>query len=582
MKPEDERSARHSDLSGALDGQGEMWTMLRSPFTAMLPDPMTAMLGGPFSGMMPDPLAAMMLGTDDLLRWGLRCASAWSSTHAGAGEIESLRKRRLSALLAHVRKHSPLLRDMLADLPDDAPLAALPITNREHLMAEFDRWVTDPRVRLDEVRAFISDPSRAGEPYLGRYAIWTSSGTSGTPGIYVSDPDALAVYEALSSTRSACGCAGPPLWQAMAGGCRIAMVAATTGHFAGFVTWERMRRLHPWLGLTARTFSILEPIERLVEELNAWQPMLISSYPSLLALLARERRAQRLSVMPQLLMSGGETLPAAQARWLEESFGCPVRDEYGASECMNIAWSCDEGTLHLNADWVILEPVDEHGRAVPPGTPSADVLLTNLGNHVQPILRYPLGDRVTLLTGRCECGCPLPRLRVSGRHDDVLELPDRNGRPVSILPLALETLIEEHSGIGSFQIEQTGVDQLKIRIHTGLAEDRRAIWSSLEKRVMHWLDLQGVQASILMDNRLPEPDPNTGKLRRVIALKSGGERTRATGRRGARSATVDQTTPADTATRGLTQTAPPGAPSLGIKQAAPPRAPTRRQRRRAS
>jgi phenylacetate-coenzyme A ligase PaaK-like adenylate-forming protein len=504
-----------------------MWTMLRSPLSAILHEPITAMLDGPIPAMMPGPLAVAMLGTDDLLRWGLRCASAWSATHADAGEIETLRKRRLAALLAHARRNSPLMREMLADLPDDAPLSALPITNREQLMADFDRWVTDPRIRLDEVRTFIADPARAGEPYLGRYAIWTSSGTSGTPGIYVSDPDALAIYEALSSTRSACGCAAPPLWQAMAGGCRIAMVAATTGHFAGFVTWERMRRLHPWLGLTARTFSILEPIEQLVDELNDWQPMLISSYPSLLALLARERRAGRLSVAPQLLMSGGETLPPSQARWLGESFGCPVRDEYGASECMNIAWSCDEGALHLNADWVILEPVDERGRAVPLGTPSANVLLTNLGNHVQPILRYPLGDRITLLAGRCECGCPLPRLRVSGRHNDVLQLAGRTGRPVSILPLALETLIEEQSGIGAFQIEQTKVDQLTIRIHTGPAADRLVIGSSLEKRIRHWLDLQGVQASIVMDHRPPAPDPGTGKLRRVIALKPGRGQSRA-------------------------------------------------------
>ena len=409
-----------------------------------------------------DPFAAVMLGADDLLRWSLRCASAWSTTRAGADQIEVLRRRRLAALLAHARKHSPLMRELLSERPDDAPLDTLPITGREQLMSEFDRWVTDPAVRLGDIRAFIADPTRAGEPYLGRYAVWTSSGTTGVPGIYVSDPDALAVYEALSSTRSACGGAAAPLWQ----------------------------------------------------------PMLVSSYPSLLALLARERRAGRLRIAPQLLMSGGETLPPSQAHWLEESFDCPVRDEYGTSECMNIAWSCDEGALHLNADWAILEPVDERGKEVPMGTPSANVLLTNLANHVQPILRYPLGDRVTLLPGYCECGCPLPRLRVSGRHDDMLQLPDRTGQPVAILPLTLETLIEEQSGIGAFQVEQTAVDWLAIRIHTGPAEDRKAIWSNLEKRIAHWLDLQGVQARVALDTRLPEPNPSSGKVPRVIAMKN--------------------------------------------------------------
>jgi phenylacetate-coenzyme A ligase PaaK-like adenylate-forming protein len=475
-----------------------------------------------------DPVACLLLGVDDLLRWGLRTATIVGATQASANEIDRLRRQRLSALVGCARHRSPLYAERLAGLPDDAPLERLPITSREHLMGDFDRWVTDPQLQLDEIREFIADPSRIGEPYLGRYAIWTSSGTSGIPGIYVIDADALAVYEALSSTRSACGVAGPTLWQAMLGGSRIAMVAATSGHFAGIATWERMRRLHPWLGLTARAFSILEPIDRLVAALNDWQPAMLSSYPSLLTLLAEEQAAGRLQIAPQLLMSGGETLPAAQAHWLAERFGCPVRDEYGASECMNMAFSCGEGNLHLNADWVILEPVDDRGRPVPPGEPSADVLLTNLCNHVQPILRYPLGDRVTLLPGRCECGCPLPRLRVSGRHDDVLQLPDQTGREIRILPLALETLIEELGDVGSFQVRQTAADRLSIRLQTDPSIDRATLWTALQARLARWLALQGVHARLELDPEPPAVDPRTGKLRRVIARPAAQEAIRRT------------------------------------------------------
>lgn len=464
-----------------------------------------------------DPFACLLLGVDDLLRWSLRSATILGATQASTNEIERLRRQRLCALVEWARRRSPLYAERFAGLPDDAPLDRLPVTGRDCLMSEFDRWVTDPQLHLDEIREFIADPSRIGEPYLGRYAIWTSSGTSGMPGIYVIDADALAVYEALSSTRSACGVAGPTLWQAMLGGSRIAMVAATTGHFAGIATWERMRRLHPWLGLTARAFSILEPIDRLVAALNDWQPAMLSSYPSLLTLLAEEQAAGRLQIAPQLLMSGGETLPAAQAHWLAGRFGCPVRDEYGASECMNMAFSCGEGNLHLNADWVILEPVDDRGRPVPPGEPSADVLLTNLCNHVQPILRYPLGDRVTLLPGRCECGCPLPRLRVSGRHDEVLQLPDQTGRMIRILPLALETLIEELGDVGSFQVRQTKADHLSIRLQNDPSADREALWDALHGRLARWLALQGVRASLELDPDPPTADPRTGKLRRVIA-----------------------------------------------------------------
>lgn len=59
--------------------------------------------------------------------------------------------------------------------------------------------------------------------------------------------------------------------------------------------------------------------------------------------------------------------------------------------------------LHLNADWVILEPVDAALRPVPPGNPSHSTLLTNLANRVQPIIRYDLGDSVTMLPAPPSC-----------------------------------------------------------------------------------------------------------------------------------------------------------------------------------
>ena len=64
-------------------------------------------------------------------------------------------------------------------------------------MAAFDAWVTDPDVTLRGVQSFTADVSRVGERFLERYAVWTTSGTSGEAGIFVHDPGALAVYAAL-------------------------------------------------------------------------------------------------------------------------------------------------------------------------------------------------------------------------------------------------------------------------------------------------------------------------------------------------------------------------------------------------
>ena len=102
--------------------------------------------------------------------------------------------------------------------------------------------------------------------------------------------------------------------------------------------------------------------------LNAYQPAFLASYPTMLALLAEERKAGRLrdrSAAPVV----GRRVPVGPGarREIERAFGCRVVNEYGASECMSIAYGCDEGWLHVNADWVLLEPVDDDYRPTPPG-----------------------------------------------------------------------------------------------------------------------------------------------------------------------------------------------------------------------
>jgi phenylacetate-coenzyme A ligase PaaK-like adenylate-forming protein len=61
-----------------------------------------------------------------------------------------------------------------------------------------------------------------------------------------------------------------------------------------------------------------------------------------------------------------------------------------------VAYDCGYGSVHVNADWVILEPVDAAYQPVAVGQPSQKVLLTNLANRVQPIIRYEMGDSVTI------------------------------------------------------------------------------------------------------------------------------------------------------------------------------------------
>ncbi|MCD6679318.1 MAG: AMP-binding protein [Burkholderiaceae bacterium] len=474
----------------------------------------------PSSFVAPDPFD-WWRGGCEWVRCSARLQELWADRLSSAQARRGKRDARLASLLAHARAHSRLLARHWRGVSPDAPLQALPPSTRGELMAHFDDWVTDPGIRLDEVRRFVADPARVGEAFLGRYAVWTSSGTTGVPGIYVQDEDALAIYGALLSAQADFAPASDP--RNFGSTTRLALVAATGGHFAGVVWWQRLCRMYPLLAAQARVFSILEPLDALCESLAAWNPTSIATYPTVLAQLAAEQRAHRLQLAPRTLLSGGEALCSAERHAIEQTFGCPVVEDYGASECMNIAHSCGSHRLHLNDAWVVLEPVDERMNPVSPGEPSFTVLVTNLANQVQPIVRYDLGDSVTIGAEPCDCGDERPTLQVSGRADDVLEFDARHGEFVRVLPLAIETVLEEDSGLSRFQLTQTARDELRLRIECADLHERRSAFDRAEQVLARFLAKQGVAKPVRLhlDDEVPQLDRASGKLRRVRARTRG-------------------------------------------------------------
>jgi hypothetical protein len=61
--------------------------------------------------------------------------------------------------------------------------------------------VADPELTREGVEAFVSDLSLIGQEYLGRYLVFTTSGTSGEPAIPFQDQETLAVIRALNMVR---------------------------------------------------------------------------------------------------------------------------------------------------------------------------------------------------------------------------------------------------------------------------------------------------------------------------------------------------------------------------------------------
>jgi len=438
----------------------------------------------------------------------------------GGKSIVQRRQARFAEMVAFARTHSPYYRELYRGLPDrvDDPVR-LPVTSKSALMERFDDWVTDREVTGDQVRAFVSNLNLVGERLLGRYLVATTSGTTGTRGIFLIDDRSLAVTSAMALRMLRDWLGIRDVLRIMAGGGRTAMVMATGGHFASAVAAARLQKGRLGRARAVQVLSVHTPIPELVAPLNRFRPVVVAPYASMAALLASEQEAGRLNINPVLVALSAEGLPSDEYDRIARTFDTKVGNSYAATECPFLSYGCEHGWLHVNSDWVALEPVDADHRPVPPGEPSHTVLVSNLANKVQPILRYDLGDSVLQRPDPCPCGNPLPAIRVQGRAANVLTFPATDGRSVTVAPLAFGALAARMPGIQAFQVVQTAPASLRVRVRYAAEADPDRVWQVLHAELIGLLAAQG--AAHVRIERAEEPPEQSrgGKFREVIPLR---------------------------------------------------------------
>ncbi|MBT2231138.1 phenylacetate--CoA ligase family protein [Nonomuraea sp. NEAU-A123] len=436
----------------------------------------------------------------------------------GPAAIARRQRAHLAEMVAYARANSPYYRELYRDLPeqvDDPTL--LPVTDKKTLMGRFDDWVTDREVTLERVQAFVADPTLVGERFCGRYLVATTTGTSGVRGIFLMDERSMTVETSLGSRASA-GVGVGDVLRTLARAGRSAIMSAPGGHFLSAASTARFRRDSPLLGRAMRTFSIHQPMPELTAELNRYNPAILVGFLSTLTLLAGEQEAGRLRIHPVLIIVGGETSTAGDLERLATAFRAKVRVAYAATECSFLSIGCRHGWYHVNSDWAVLEPVDADHRPVAPGELSHTVLVSNLVNRVQPILRYDLGDSVLLRPDPCPCGNPLPAIQVRGRAADMLTFPTGRGENVSISPMAFGTLLDRAPGIEQFQIVQTAPTTLRVRLQPEDGADADRVWEAVRGEITHLLTEH--KAGDVTLERAEEPPQRApgGKYRRIIPL----------------------------------------------------------------
>ena len=210
-----------------------------------------------------------------------------------------------------------------------------------------------------------------------------------------------------------------------------------------------------------RIFSIFEPLEKTLHQLNGFSPAAIYGSPSYFFLLGKYISENNIK-LPSVkrIFTSSEYLQETVREYIREKFEAEVFDIYGSTEFKEAAWECEkhEG-YHINEDEVIIEILKD-GKPAGPGV-IGNIVITDLRNTAMPLIRYQMNDKGMLLKEPCSCGRTFSVMKpFAGRSSEYIVLPDDE----ILSPYLFTTSIEKVEGLLQYQIVQTNKNKLLVNI----------------------------------------------------------------------------------------------------------------------
>ncbi len=417
-------------------------------------------------------------------------------------KIEKIQKKRLKKLVKTAKEKSPFYKKLYANIGEDFTLKNLPPVSKPELMANFDDVLTDRNVTMKRIDEFTTNLDNIGRMIDGRYLIFKTSGSTGNPAVVLYDKNNTDVSSAVAAFRTFAR--KDDFKKFMKHGKKTAGVFADYGFYLA-CGMSRYLQLKMPKQKTKITVDVNAPQEQIIKSLNDFEPAMLSGYPSNLSLLAD---FEELNIHPDVVITGGELLTDEIRKKLTDKFGCYVQTHYSCTEGGEIACECEEKHLHINEDWVIVEPVDKDYNPVPFGEMSDKVLITNLSNYIQPFIRYELTDRIIVHNEKCKCGRTSMWLEIEGRTDDILEFTDG----VKIAPMSLYKVLEEVKSIRRFQLVQRSENKVELRMITDTPDES---FKEAKKDLEVFFESKGIKVEIVKSDTIPEANKTSGKFKHI-------------------------------------------------------------------
>ena len=350
--------------------------------------------------------------------------------------LDAYQARKLAAFCARLCKDSAYFAPLR-----DLPLAQWPSMDKAIMNANFDTMNT-AGLALAQVMAAAMEGERSRDfkPAVGGITVGLSSGTSAQRGVFAVSDKEKAQW------------AGVMLAKALPGGLfsgeRVSLFLRANSNL-----YEAVRT--PWLQFAF--FDLFQPFAGLTAALVAYRPTVIVAPAQVLRELALAVLSGRAQLAPKRVISVAEVLEPQDRALIERAFG-PAHEIYQATEGF-LASTCERGVLHLNEEYVLVEPqwLDREQRRFVP-------LITDFSRSTQPIVRYRLDDILVALDEPCACGRVTRAIeRIEGRCDDMLVLPAADGGEVTVFAdLLSRALAQALPADADYRLTQSGQASLQL------------------------------------------------------------------------------------------------------------------------
>ena len=378
------------------------------------------------------------------------------------------------------------------------PLDQWPSMDKASMLANFNAMNTAGLTQENVMaEAQAAERSRDFTPTVGGITVGLSSGTSAQRGAFAVSDREKARWAGILLAKV--------LPDGLLAGERAALFLRANSNL---YTAVRNR----WLSL--RFFDLFQPFETHLAALQAYRPTIIVAPAQVLRELAIAVLAGDLAVRPKRVISVAEVLEPQDRALIERAFG-PLHQVYQATEGF-LASTCEHGVLHLNEEFVHIEPEwldDEQRRFVP--------VITDFSRLTQPIVRYRLGDVLTARATPCACGRATRAIdHIEGRCDDMLRLPGTDGKAIPVFADVLSrALAQSLPADADYRLLQTGESSLAL--HAQLAPPALQVVHAHLNAALAQLGVATPVLSWTLSQDVPAFDP-TQKRRRIRKLAFEG------------------------------------------------------------